>query len=197
MFVEPTHELLCCWVWNGPQRSQHRPSTGSLERPGDSDNSLGSDLSICTVTTAEYHQFSSDFYSWNITHRQHIGFLWRNNVWIVGGLIRGEGYFSSFGVTMGCKMYQADWSYLFKYSLLRCSLSYQGCSAHQPSNHLCFFSSPWQWRQPTNLGITYYQCTTVAVIVHRTVLNELKCCQRRNNTDPMTLREVFGSILFF
>ena len=29
VFVEPTHQLLCCWVWNGPQRNQHRASTGS------------------------------------------------------------------------------------------------------------------------------------------------------------------------
>ena len=97
---------------------------------------------------------------------------------------------------MSSKMYQAHWTYPLKYRLLCCFLLYQRRNTHQSCDHLRFPSCTWQWFQPIKLGIAYYQGTSVAVIVLWTVLNDLKYRQRGNDTDPMSLRQVFGSLPF-
>lgn len=122
-------KLPYCWVQYGPQCNQCWCSSNSH-------NSLGSDLSICTVTTAKFNLFAPDFHSWNVSHCPHIGFPLWNSFWNVRTVC-----LNSFSITMGSKMYQAHWNYLHKCSLLHCSLPYQKCNIHKSANHLCFLFS--------------------------------------------------------
>ena len=77
VLVETTHELLCCFVVYGPQCHQHWTCTRSQERMSNSNNSLGTDVSTCTVATAKDNQFCLKSNLWDVGHCQYVVFLSR------------------------------------------------------------------------------------------------------------------------